>query len=227
VLGETEAMRRATGVRLRAARAFIQRDSAMTTRHPIDLPIPVAAARPSAIVPDEEALSIRRLQSGDFSAIDELYALHAAGLLRLSSRLCGSRHDAEDVVHDVFVALPKALRRYEHRGQFGAWLRTLVINRVTDRARTVSRRRERSLDAALDRQAPPVLDDAIDTTLEAAIAALPDSLRIVFVLRAVEDCSHAEIGRMLGIRTGTSEVRYWRAIRRLRRVLEERREGRS
>lgn len=199
----------------------------MTPRPPIDLPIPVAAARPSVSVPDDETQSIRRLQSGDFSAIDELYALHAASLLRLSSRLCGSRHDAEDVVHDVFVALPHALRRYEHKGQFGAWLRTLVINRVTDRARTVTRRRERSLDAALDRQAPPALDEAIDAALEAAIAALPESLRMVFVLRAVEDCSHAEIGRMLGIRPGTSEVRYWRAIRQLRRVLEAPREGRS
>ena len=153
----------------------------MTTRPPVDLPIPVAAARPSASVLDDETLSIRRLQSGDFSAIDGLYALHAANMLRLSWRLCGSRHDAEDVVHDVFVALPHALRRYEHRGQFGAWLRTLVINRVTDRARAATRRREHSLDAALDRQAPPVLDDTIDTALEAAIAALPESLRIVFV----------------------------------------------
>ena len=55
--------------------------------------------------------------------------------------------------------------------------------------------------------------------LNEAIAALPDELRAVFVLREVEGYSHAEIGEMLGIRRGTSEVRLFRAIRLLRRSL--------
>ena len=55
--------------------------------------------------------------------------------------------------------------------------------------------------------------------LNEAIAALPDELRAVFVLREIEGYSHAEIGEILGIRRGTSEVRLFRAIRMLRRAL--------
>jgi DNA-directed RNA polymerase specialized sigma24 family protein len=39
------------------------------------------------------------------------------------------------------------------------------------------------------------------------------------VLRAIEGHSHVEISRILGIRVGTSEVRYFRAIRALRTAL--------
>jgi len=54
---------------------------------------------------------------------------------------------------------------------------------------------------------------------ESAIDALPDALRVVFVLREVEGYSHAEIGELLEITTNASEVRLHRAIRALRRTL--------
>jgi RNA polymerase sigma-70 factor (ECF subfamily) len=57
-------------------------------------------------------------------------------------------------------------------------------------------------------------------TLEGALAALPQSLRDVFVLYHVEHFSHAEIADLLGIRRGTAEVRLHRAVKRLRALLE-------
>jgi RNA polymerase sigma-70 factor (ECF subfamily) len=55
--------------------------------------------------------------------------------------------------------------------------------------------------------------------LEQAIATLPLSLRQVFVLFEIERYTHAEIAALLEIRRGTSEVRLYRAIRRLRTCL--------
>jgi RNA polymerase sigma-70 factor (ECF subfamily) len=49
-----------------------------------------------------------------------------------------------------------------------------------------------------------------------AVAALPEALRHVVVLRVMLDLPHAEIATMLGISVGTSEVRLHRAIKRLR-----------
>jgi len=127
-------------------------------------------------------------------------------------------------VHDVFAALPAAMRRYDERGTLAGWLRTLVARRAVDRARASRRRHEVPLagaDAAC--AAPGALehlsarDDA--RRLTAAIAALPPALRAVFVLRAVEGWSHADVAAALGIRVGTSEVRYFRAVRRLRAAL--------
>jgi len=52
-----------------------------------------------------------------------------------------------------------------------------------------------------------------------ALIALPHELRTVFILRDVEGYSHAEIAALLGIRTGTAEVRLHRARRKLRALL--------
>lgn len=54
--------------------------------------------------------------SGDPAAMGVLYDRYASTLLAVAFRLLMSRPDAEDVVHDVFVGLPEALRRYEERG---------------------------------------------------------------------------------------------------------------
>ncbi len=60
-----------------------------------------------------------------------------------------------------------------------------------------------------------------DLDMDAAIATLAPTLRDVFVLRAIEGYSHADIAALLGIRTGTVHVRYFRAVRALRSLLGE------
>ena len=66
--------------------------------------------------------SIEALRAGRPDALAALYREHGAALYRLAYRLTGSRHDAEDVVHDMFVGLPEALRRYILRTRFiHAW----------------------------------------------------------------------------------------------------------
>ena len=58
--------------------------------------------------------------------------------------------------------------------------------------------------------------------VDAALARLPDSIRVVFVLRHIEDREYADIAAMLGISTGAARVRYLRALRQLRHLLEPR-----
>jgi len=158
------------------------------------------------------------LSTGDLDALDALFHRHASALLNLARRITGSAVDAEDVVQDLFVGLPMAVRRYAERGSFGAWLRTVTVRLALDRVRRRTRRHEVALDLAGEQTAVSETPE-VRWDLEGAIAALPDDLRMVFVLKEVEGFSHAEIGRLLGIRTGTSEVRLHRAVRALRRAL--------
>lgn len=163
-----------------------------------------------------------RLRAGDTAAIESLYSLHGPVLYGLAYRLTNSRPDAEEIVQDVFVGLPLALRTYTEQGAFGAWLRRIAARMSIDRLRKTSRRAEvglASAHAAATRSAASKLDAR--EALERALATLPDALRSVFVLKEVEGYSHAEIAELLGIRRGTSEVRLLRAIRRLRQELEE------
>ena len=168
--------------------------------------------------------AIQALRGGDLSALDTLYHQHAARLLQLARRLTGAESDAEDVVHDVFVELPRSIMTLSIDADVGAWLRTIVINRCIDRSRIAARRRELEptiVAASADDSAEHEADILAADRIEAAVHGLPHGLRQVFVLRAVEGYTHPEIARRLGIRVGTSEVRYHRAIRALRIALRD------
>lgn len=164
---------------------------------------------------------LQQLREGQPAAYGMLYEQYAADLLRLAHRILGSRADAEDVLHDLFVGLPELLRHYEERGQLGPWLRAVTARHALMMLRR-DRRRDRSLvigAEALERpshaQAPWHYMD-----LSRAIEALPDTLRVVFVLKQLEGYSHAEIADLLSISSGASRVRHLRALRQLRHLLE-------
>jgi RNA polymerase sigma-70 factor (ECF subfamily) len=162
------------------------------------------------------------LQRGDPGALDRVYHRFAAPLLHLATRLTGSPESGEDVLHDVFVALPKAMDAYRETGQFDRWLRRIVARRALDQIRLTARRNEVDIDAELEAAYTTQQPDVpTRLALDAAIAALPGALRAVFVLRAVEGYPHGEIAELLGIQRGTSEVRFFRAVRALRLTLEE------
>ena len=165
---------------------------------------------------------VRSARAGDPAAIAGIYERYAAALYRSAYRLTGSAADAEDVVHDVFVGLPEALRRYEERGTFGAWLGRVVVRLALMRARGQRRRREVALDdvppASPSFAAPP--DAGVDAAdLHRAVLALPDGLREVLVLKQFEGYAHDEIAALLGITPGASRVRLARALESLRRAL--------
>lgn len=166
-----------------------------------------------------DALLAARLRDGDMGALDQLFERHATPLLRLATRLMGSEADGEDVVQDVFVGLPLALRRYEERGQFGPWIRRITTRTALMRLRRIGTRAEVALDGVGEPEHPRRGMEIERIGLERAMAALPETLRVVFVLREVEGHSHAEIAALLGISRSASEVRLHRAVQRLRLLL--------
>jgi len=161
-----------------------------------------------------------RTIAGDPSGIAELYERHAASLFRTAYRMLGSRADAEDVVHDLFVGLPEALRRYEDRGRLDQWLTRIIIRLSLMHLRNERRRRSTPLMDMPQLAGTERSDARLELTeLEQAVMALPTGLRAVFVLRQVEGYSYEEIAALLDISVGASRVRLARAIERLRRTL--------
>src|SRR5213594_4272154 len=98
---------------------------------------------------------VEHARDGDPAALGTLYDAFGTGLFRLAYRLTGSREDAEDVVHDVFVGLPEALERYEERGSFGGWLKRVTARVALMKLRSGKRRREVALDNAAGQAEPP------------------------------------------------------------------------
>ncbi len=180
--------------------------------------MPLAKPRAEPPIADEAHI-IAEVRAGSPAALATLYEEHAGRLLSVAYRLLGSRDDAEDVVHDVFVGLPEALRRYEERGSFAAWLRKITARVALARLRETNNRQSVDLDAA--HVVAPMRSSDASLTLERALRNLSPSLRAVLVLKEIEGFSHAEIAAMLDISVGASEVRLHRALQALRAILKE------
>jgi RNA polymerase sigma-70 factor (ECF subfamily) len=159
-----------------------------------------------------EAELVRAIRAGDMDAFGELYRRFSPMLMSVAYRLLRSKEASEDVLHDVFVGLPEAMRKYNEQGRLGAWLK-----QVTARVALSVLRHEETI-ARHGQAGPSVIDRDPHTkmTLDSAVASLPVSLRTVLVLKEIEGFSHAEIAGMLGISKGASEVRLHRALVALR-----------
>jgi RNA polymerase sigma-70 factor, ECF subfamily len=171
--------------------------------------------------PDDEPALVAAARGGSTQALGELFARHGRAVHAAAYRLTGSVQDAEDVLQDVFVMLPDALQNYDERGRFGVWLKRVAALTALMRVRGRSRRREAALpdwDALPSREGPDVVDRL---AARRALETLPDGLRTVWVLKEVEGYSHAEIGEMLGITSGNSAARLFRAWKLLRAALGE------
>jgi RNA polymerase sigma-70 factor (ECF subfamily) len=174
--------------------------------------------RPDPHTASTDADLVFHARSGSVDALAQLYQRYVRVCLRTALGILGETTAAEDVTHDLFVGLPEALRRYEEQGKLESWLRRVTARLALSRLRRDQSTREASLDDSA------IIDDRSNDphtrlTLEAAVLALPSSLRAVLVLKEIEGFSHAEIAQSLGISKGASEVRLHRALAQLRGIL--------
>ena len=167
------------------------------------------------------ATALRDLRERSASADDcvrvrELYDRFARDLYGVAYRLTGSRAEAEDVVHDVFVGLPEALHKFDGRGELGGWLRRVTARAALMQMRSRRRRGEVDLQESSPETASGTEATLARVDVARALASIPEKLRLVVVLKELEDWSHEEIARELGITVGTSKVRLHRARALLR-----------
>ena len=212
--------------------AFAPRPIAM---HRTTLPRPrVGPSMPAHAAGSEHAIAVLQefgarqdavFGTREAEALTMLYQEHAGTLLQIARRLTQNLEDAQDVVQEVFVDLPRALRQYRP-GNFTGWLRCVTARAALMSVRRRSRRREDS-DSTLAESPWAVTEpddfDALEdlATLRRGINALPDSFREIIALRVYADMSHQEIARLLGISVNASEVRLCRAVKHLRTLLSD------
>jgi RNA polymerase sigma-70 factor (ECF subfamily) len=145
------------------------------------------------------------------SGHDALFAAWRPRLLRFCARLLGHRHDAEEVVQDVFARLLQHDGRYDLSRDPQLLLYTMARNRCGDLRR---RRRHHEPVQDLEPQAP-----GEPPALRAAVAALPDHEREVILLTVQEGLTYQDVSRILGCSIATVAARKYAALARLRRSL--------
>jgi len=190
------------------------------TAYPLTLPM--TAALP-------EADLVERLRAGERDAVEEAYVTHHAAIRGFARRLVGDAATAEDLVHDTFIALPRAIRGFRGDAPLRAFLIGVAVNHARRHIRAaVRRRRATERLAARDELAPKTLDATeelerrrLAAKLSAALDELPIDQRVVFVLCEAEQRTSVEVAAIVGAPEGTVRTRLFHAKRKLRAALED------
>jgi len=144
--------------------------------------------------------------NGDAQAFDLLTSRHYDRLFRFAWRLTGTRHDAEDLAHDILCALPAKLASFRGDAKFTSWLYRITLNANTDRARKSQSytRAQRGWGEDQHRRAAEAQDtrDALDW-LTHTMTALPPELRETVALILGEELTQKDAAQVLGLSEGT------------------------
>lgn len=162
-----------------------------------------------------------RLAAGDADALAEAFEAHADRLFRVAYGITRSVRDAEDVVQDVFVALPEKVATFRGRSPFGGWIYRVAVRSALMRVRAEGRHRDLLKDFRGFKD--PKADRPLDRlAVERAFDSVPALHRTVLWLKAVEGWTHAEIAEALGISEDASAQRYHRARKLLAGAIDDR-----
>ena len=192
--------------------------------------------------PPDEVLVVR-FQGGDRAAFAQLVRRHQSGLYNFALRNLRERTAAEDVVQEAFVRVAQSAADFKSDARFSTWVYTIVRNLCIDQIRKNALRRHPSLDDSARRSSDggegPTLGEQtadprgrsdIERTVEggrmkerilAAIDALPDDQREVYLMREMSNLRFKEIAEITGVPENTVKSRMRYALERLQEALAE------
>lgn len=175
----------------------------------------------------DELHAIAQAKKGDADAFAFLVETYETSVYRLALRMCGNAHDAEEVAQEAFVAAWKGLPAFRGESKFSSWLYQLTTNAAIDFLRREKRHRaavpmeDEPEPATPDTPQQAVEESEVRQALQQALDTLTPEHREIFLLRQMRQLSYEEIGRLLGLESGTVKSRLSRAKKQLREILTQ------
>lgn len=146
------------------------------------------------------------------SRLDESY--------RLARLILRNRSDAEDAVHDAFLAAWRRRRSLRDAARVDAWMGRIVVNACRDRLRHARRHPSEPLPTEPEVHAGDSFGAVEERmVLESAFLRLKPDQRILIVLRFDRDLSIDQVAELLDIPAGTVKSRLHNTLRSLRELL--------
>jgi RNA polymerase sigma-70 factor (ECF subfamily) len=173
----------------------------------------------------DETFLLARARQGDLSAFEEVVRRYQRRVYGVALRIVRSHAVADDVAQEALLRAWRSLDRFELGRPFGPWVCRIAANLAVNHVRSPLAREDPLPDehgeAATPAASPleAILDDEAQRVLDAALETLSAEQRAVFVLRAVEEMSYAEIAEALQISPGTVMSRLFRAREKLARAV--------
>ncbi len=187
------------------------------------------------MIENKTEISVEALRLGDREEFSKLVDAYSGPIYRLALKMLGIPTDAEDVLQNTFLKAFQHLKDFEGRSSLSTWLYRIASNEALMLIR--KQRPEVSLS-----DAAPEDDDHRDyfperftdwcclpeeeflssestAALDRAVRRLPETLRIVFILRDIEGLSIQETSETLDLSESAVKTRLLRARLRLREEL--------
>jgi len=185
----------------------------------------------------QNELSMEKLVAGDRAEFARLVDVYSGSIYRLGLKMLGNPQDAEDVLQNTFLNALTHLSSFEGRSSVATWLYRIATNEALMLIR--KRRPEVSLELETQEAEAESIEDLKPTVfadwsglpenellsnegkniLDATIQTLPESLRIVFILRDIEGLSIKETADTLNLTETNVKTRLLRARMYLRERL--------
>ena len=171
--------------------------------------------------------AMQRILAGDDTGLAELYDRHARLALVVAMSTLRDQEDAEDVVHDAFLAVVERAHQFSpSRGSPLSWLLVTVRNLAIDRARRRVRRAQIAMEELRYEPVEPVLDpeacssrERLCAEVRAWLASLTHAQRRTLEIAFFEGLSYPEIAAREGVPLGTVKARASRGLMALRAVI--------
>jgi RNA polymerase sigma-70 factor (ECF subfamily) len=208
---------------------------------------PRAAKSPAAVPAVAPALSKESLVAGEIKALvtsgqreaarerfAELVSLQQRRAVRIAYQYLRDVHDADEAVQDAFVKVFNHIATYREDLPFEVWFTRILVNGCLDLRKSRARRLRWSLPMTAGAEMTPIAEPVAPQRsvedrlvgaekarqIAAAVEQLPERQRAVFTLCQIGEQSTSDVSRALGLSEATVRVHLFRAVRKLRRLLE-------
>ena len=161
------------------------------------------------------------ISAGDRTALEQLYRQTHGAVYGFALSVLKNAHDAEDVLHDCYVAVWHSAGSYRSQGKPMAWLMTVTRNLCLQLLRQRKKQSElpqEDWEPYLQSRESVTPEDRL--ILTACMQRLSDEERQIVTLHAVSGFRHREIAALLELPLPTVLSKYSRAIKKLKQYLQ-------
>jgi len=164
---------------------------------------------------------IEKVLSGDVQSFEMLILKYQSKLFATIINVVKDRDLAEDITQEAYMKGFSKLDTLKNHDQFYAWLKRIALNLALnhfERAKRVMDVENEEDDTSFFERIPDgespeelLVKDELKRYVRRYVDSLPDKLRVVIVLREIEDMSYEEIAEMMNIPIGTVRSRLFNA----------------
>ena len=175
-----------------------------------------------------DEMNLRRAQKGDAKAFEALVTPYEAMIWRVCWHYTGHTEDARDCAQEALIKAWRSIGAYRQECALESWLYRICASVCLDFQRKRKRTQTEPLEEGFDQPDPaaPPDEQAVQRQrreeLRRAIQQLPDDMRTVLLLYALEKKKYEEIAEITGTSVGTVKSRLSRARDKLKEILSER-----